>query len=324
MNMVLIGEFRFRLLLIISICWFLPKGALRAQHDCGQFLLEIDNKINKGASSDSVFHRLQNIGCAIPNRILADVLKNYCLEEKSEYCRELAIDLLRNGYISPFATFPVSRSRFELIDSLSLLYEIDLDSILEKTYTQFLSQVDDTFYLLKEVASYDQRIRQSCKYKESRSYGFNSQLGLPLPNVDRSQHLVHVAKYKEWRSMDSVNLRKLVDIIVAKRTLPYVASNYGAIDLSVLICHMAYYRWEEDLSKILLEETLTSRLCPGVYAWFIGYHNEYFDKEKIYYFTNNESDFDQLSSEEIRRINRDRSKIFLNPVPSTIWNTRIW
>ena len=65
-------------------------------------------------------------------------------------------------------------------------------------------------------------------------------------------------------------------------------------------------------------------LSPEVYAWYIGYKEEYFQLEKSFHFTDSEEDLSKLSTKNSEEINSLTNSIGLKSTPAELWNSKIY
>jgi len=85
--------------------------------------------------------------------------------------------------------------------------------------------------------------------------------------------------------------------------------------------HTGHFDYK-NLDSLYLNSVQKGTLSPEVYAWWQGYHEEYYKKEHQLYFTASEEKLKEFSAEKIDTINQKRLKICLPLCPAIIWNTK--
>jgi len=263
-----------------------------------------------------------NSECYLPARIIKDILKARCLEDYHENCRVYLDLLLQKGYLSPVSNFPVDGEDIGFINGVAATQKLNIDSLIRIRNCEMDFDRFESLMQLKEIMYIDQKLHGYNKYRLCKSYGYNIVTELTSASKDTALHNKNMKCFGKWRKLDSFNLSKFHDLILEWGGVRDEAYYFGTIDIAVLLCHMGHYKWSSMFNKILYNETIKGNLYPGAYAWYIGYHNEYFRKPKIYYFTNSVSAFDTMPQNLVKEINLQRNEIGLLPIPSVLWNTK--
>lgn len=171
---------------------------------------------------------------------------------------------------------------------------------------------------LKEIYDRDQELRRIPDIKECKGYEFNFKLGF-LPDT-ANNHTTLMRCAKEFRKQDSLILNSFIRIIDSLGYVPNDETVFGMLPIGPIINHTAHFNFK-DLDRKILDSVKKGRISPRMYAWWKGYHNEYFLKPPEYYYVKNKTFFENLSDEDIEKINVKRMKIGLDKCPNVIWGS---
>jgi len=174
---------------------------------------------------------------------------------------------------------------------------------------------------LKYILEKDQELRRNKDYKNCKRYNFNRRLGFAYDSTQVYSEMK--ACFEEFRYRDSIVLQQFVNIVDSIGYVPGSDLVYGMVPISPIICHLAHFNFKGIEDK-LLYSLFKGTISPEVYAWYIGYKEEYFQLDHTFYFTNNEQDFDKMSDKKINEINTLRNSIGLKSVPAVLWNSTIY
>lgn len=176
----------------------------------------------------------------------------------------------------------------------------------------------DLIRQLKKIYDEDQRLRKDKHIKECKSYAFRLRLGFLEENAENHAELMNCNA--DFREKDSILLAQFISIIDSLGYVPNDETVFGMLPINPIINHTAHFNYK-GLREKLLDSVIKGKLSPRIYAWWVGYHKEYFKKSPEYFYVKNRKYFDNLSVDEINKINENRRKIGLDDCPKVIWGS---
>ncbi len=315
-----------RLLLLIILLCFSKKQALTQAGIIEDYLIlhQVDSlqNVNDTTQALDLYQQLVSTECFIKaGRNLAMSEIYFSLNKKDKAKQELnnAVDKGLFGLTYIDDDYAKLYQRIERKYGGAFLNELKIKH--DKKIKSQLAINGVLIEKIKNIFFQDQALRSDKNYKICKQYNFNKRLGFDYDSTQNQTDMITC--YQEFRNKDSLVLQEFVNIIDSIGYVPGTELTYGMIPISPIICHLAHFEFQ-GLEDKLLYSLFKGTLSPEVYAWYIGYKEEYFKTDPSFYFTNNEQDFDKMSSKKINSINKLRKSIGLKSIPSVLWNSKIY
>ena len=124
--------------------------------------------------------------------------------------------------------------------------------------------------------------------------------------------------YEEFRQKDSIVLAEFIAVVDSLGFVPGNDLIFAMFPISPIICHTAHFDFA-GLEEKYLKSLERGTISPAEYAWWKGYHEEYYQEPFSYYFTPSEKTLKEMPAEEIEAINAKRRLIGLPACPAVIW-----
>lgn len=312
--------------LLIVLVSFLCSNGLQSQS-----IIECHNLMNRYDSlmfqKDTVgaLHNLSDLPDACKKRIsagahlrIANVFQN--IDEAKE--KEHLIAACNKGLLT------THYNTEEFLNLYSKLKERIPNIDLIDLTTQSLANLTEPNKKLRreiiDIIIQDQVLRNNKKYKNCKSHEFQVRLDYIDPDTV-ANHLELIECYKEYRTLDSTNLQRFVDIVSNKGYVPF-SDSLQFLEMNVLINHTSHISFRENLDSLYKHSVMIGSISPKVYAWYKGYNEEYFKAPHVYYYTHGESWIEELdlTEEEKAKINRRRKEIGLPSLPASVWDYGVW
>lgn len=311
--------------LLVIIAFFSFSNLLFSQKNCIEcynILNQIERILLEKDTLTAIhfFESLDQSKCAIPDGKHYQWSVIYLKRGQEEKAREQLKTAIEKGFLGMHF---YGEDMSGVINFIAKSYGEDSKNEM-LALTQALVQEKEAKYgnitdELRAIYKEDQLLRKDPIYKACKAYDFRLKLGFPVDSTANPREMEQC--YKAFKQKDSTLLQRFIDIADSLAFVPDDYFVFGKLPISPIISHTAHFDYK-NLEELYLKSVKNGTLSPEVYAWWQGYHEEYFQEEKQLYFTVFEEKLKEFSQEKIDSINQKRLKIGLPLCPAVIWNVK--
>ena len=292
------------------------------QINCYKIFHQIDRMLLEKDTSTAIFlyEAIEEGNCNIRKSWYFRMSAVYHVKGEVEKSKQDVQFAIENGFLGRFY---FDQAQNKIPEILRKKYGDDFTqkmmSLNQRLINDKMKKHGSLIYELKDIYEKDQELRKNKDYKECKSYEFRQRLGFPTDSTLSHQQMMSC--FKEFKQKDSILLQRFVDIVDSLGHVPGDEIVFGMIPISPIVNHTSHFKFPH-LDRMYLQSVWQGTLTPEVYAWWQGYHEEYFKKEHQLYFTHAVKNIKEFSEEKKEEINKKRMAIGLPLIPAVIWNVR--